>query len=226
MTKPLSLPEAQTTSGSNELLQANQRIATLESQLEAANKKTEASEKLVSEMLIRCRSMKMQNESLSVKAQNFDKIAPRYESSKSLIGRLRENVLNLQKEAKLRIAAESLLGALLHKIDESKRGAYIDRVLAKESIEVRNKLRPVLARCESRKEVNESLKAFKGALHEARSSRGLPPVTENGRRASRILPESPLLTESQGDKTNTETVDPRIQESVNFTRKVMKHMRS
>lgn len=220
------LPES-STSGLNEQVQALMTENTeLKKQLEGATKRADAGQRLCQELLITSRGLKMQAESAVAKLRELSPVAERYESAKQVIAKMRESILSLQNEGKLRIAAERLLGALLSKIDESKRIAYVDGTLLKnESVDVRKQLRPILIECESKSAANRLMRVFKSTLKENRNSRGLPPVTESGRRAARIPSESPLLennngdvAESQGTKAPTE----KLQEQVDFTKRLLK----
>ena len=198
----------------------------LKTKLAAAEARASAGQRLVSELLIQARSSKMQAESNLSKWRQLDGIAEKYESAKQLIVKLREAVQSLQNEGKLRIAAERLLGAFLSKFEEAKRVAYVDRMLVKESVKTRQELRPILLECESKSAVNKILIRFKGAVTEARTSRGLPPVNEGGKRTTRIPAQSPLM-ESNDDKqkAGTEAATPQLQEQVDFTKRLVKSIR-
>lgn len=231
MKTPTGQTESSNASGLNE--QQVQAIVTenteLKDRLQKAEAKAHAGQRLCQELLITARAHKMQSESAHKKLRDLAPVAERYESAKQLIAKMRESILGLQQEGKLRVAAERLLGALLSKIDESKRTSYVDRILAKESVAVRKELRPVLLECENKSAVNRLLRTFKGAITEARTSRGLPPVTENGKRNERRIPsESPLL-ESNNDADNkapgsngTPAATPKLQEQVDFTKRLLR----
>jgi hypothetical protein len=200
----------------------------LKTRLEAAEGKASAGQRLCQELLITGRQLKMQNESLVTKNRQLMREASLYQDAKSVITRLREAVVSLQNEAKLRVAAERLLGAFLSKFDEAKRTAYVDRLLMKESVVVRQKLRPVLLECTSKSEVNKLLLAVKGTVTERATSRGLPPITEGGRRANRIPAASPLL-ESNSNGRQEESTESNLQghplaEQVNFTKRLTHSM--
>ena len=171
----------------------------------------------------------MVNETLLKDSREFKIMKPRYESAKDVIRKLREQVIHLQGEGRLRIAAERLLGALLKKIDESKRSAYVEKMLtaSKQTLEARQSLRPILMECDSISAVNRLIKVFKSSVTERATSRGLPPVTENGRRANRIPESSPLLEsndESQGP-TSTPAATTKLQEQVDFTKMLVHSMK-
>lgn len=192
--------------------------------LAEAQKYGKAGEALVSECLLRLRAMKMQTESWGEAATFLPKLEARHQKAKEVIEQLRTTVQNLQNEAKLRMAAEKLLGALLSKIDETKRTAYVDRLLRTESEPSRKRLRPLLLRCESRKDVNDMLKAHKDAVRESKNPRGLPPLNENGKRSAKVSPSNPLLTET--DNSKAPTAAPKgLEEQVGFTRMLVKTMK-
>ena len=193
----------------------------LKKNLEDSQKRAEAGQRLCQELLIQSRALKMQNESLLGKMNNFTTLSERYQSAKVVIRNLREQVATLAHEGKLRVAAERLLGAFLSKLDETKRNAYIERVLANESKETRDGLRSVLLECDSKSSINKVLRAFKSTLKESRTSRGLPPVTESGARSPRIPRVSPLLEENQGPRT-TPAPNSKLQEQVDFTKRLVR----
>lgn len=178
-------------------------------QLTEANKRADAAQKAVEALLLQSRQHKMRADFYEAEVAKLRPTSARYEDAKRVIGKCRETILGLQKEGKLRLAAESLLGALLTKIDEAKRTSYVDRILAKESVETQNRLRPILLKCESRRAVNETFIAVKPSLSEARSTaRGLPPLSEHGRRRASISEHSPLM-ENKG-----RVVDGRVEEEI------------
>jgi hypothetical protein len=222
-----SLTEAQASVIEQSVKEQNERLQRelkeTRDALVESEKYGKAGEVLVSECLLRLRAMKMQTETWGEAAAFLPKLEARHQKAKEVIEQLRSSVQNLQTEAKLRMAAEKLLGALLSKIDETKRMSYVDRLLRNESTEVQKRLRPILLKCESKSDVNTSLKAFKEAIRESRNPRGLPP-TENGRRSAKISASNPLL--ESGDKGRDETPAPKgLEESVSFSKMLVKSMR-
>ena len=204
---------------------------TLKNQLEAALKRASAGERLCQEFMIQSRGLKMQNESLMAKLADHEIVKKRYESAKAVLGKMREQVIALQGEGRLRIAAEKLLGALLTKIDEAKRSSYVEKMLLQQPVESRKALRPLLMECENKSAVNRLVMVFKSSVTESRGTgrRALPPVTENGRRSAKIPTESVLLESRTGrqpepDAAGTPAATPQLQEQVDFTKKVMKSM--
>jgi hypothetical protein len=200
----------------------------LKKQLEAAQKRASAGERLCQEFMIQARGLKMQCESYVPKVREYSVLKERYESAKSVIGKMREQLMSLQHEGKLRIAAERLLGALLTKIDESKRVSYAERLMSgnKMTNEQRESLRPILLECESKSAVNKLLKVFKSTITETRNGRGLPPITENGRRATRIPQESLLLEDNVDNRpAATPAANGKLQEAVDFTKLLVKSMK-
>lgn len=232
------LAEAQASTTIEQLRAENARIT---SELAGANKKLEAATKTVEALLVQSRNFKMQFEHNLSKLKALGPVQELYDQSKLVIVDLREAVKQLEHESELRMAAEQLLGAMLTRVDEAKRRAYIERLLVHEDVKVRENLRPVLYRCESKRAVNESFKAYKHSITEGRRSRGLPPVNENARRRmARISPTSPIMEtrgtvhtgEVRDGKGRNENGDqPRLagqtlDEQVNFTKRVMKASRS
>lgn len=235
MDKPTIVAEAQT-SGTTELARMTEAHATASRELTESNKQLNAAKALIDSLVVQSRGHKMRADFYEAKHKELAPVATRYESAKQVITKLREAVIGLQNEGKLRVAAEQLLGALLTKIDEAKKVTYVDRLLAKESVEVRGKLRPVLLNLESKSAVNRHLLAFKGALNDSRQARGLPPVNESGRRTARVVPHSPLM-ESRGrvvdgrvadegkNKSGVKIAGQGLEEQVEFSRRVLKASR-
>lgn len=219
--------ESSTASGLNE--QQVQAIVTenteLKNKLATAEAKAQAGQRLVQEFIITARGQKMQLEAANNELKDLRPLRTRYESAKSVIAKMRESILGLQHEGKLRIAAERLLGALLQKIDESKRTAYVDRMLQNEDVEVRKQMRPVLIECENKSAVNKMLKTFKGVLRESRTDRDLPPRL-NESRGKNIPQESPLLESNDNSREpSTKAPTKQLQEQVDFTKRLLRASR-
>ena len=233
VTKTENIAEAQTSTVMEQLRQENER---LRAELGESKRKHEAGVKTVEALLVQSRNWRMQAEHAIGKLKNFEDIDKKYESAKVVIKDLKTAVESLEKDGEKLIATESLLAALVHRINESKRRAYSERLLANESVKTRNALRPLLQKCGSRREVNETLIAHKKAISEARSSRGLPPINESGKRAGRLTESSPIMDDK--GKLHTGKVADRknegnevrvggqpLSEQVNFTKKLVKSSR-
>lgn len=209
----------------NENTTLKTQLADLNTKLEAANKRAGAGERLCHEFMIQARGLKMQNESMVAKTRDYDVLRKRYESAKVVLGKMREQIIGLQSEGKLRIAAERLLGALLSKIDEAKRNSYVEKMLMTQPVEHRQRLRPLLQECKSMSDVNRLVLVFKSTVNETRERRQLPPVNEHGRRSTKIPATSVLLeskTEEGKQPTGTRAINEEWQSQVDFTKAVVR----
>ena len=233
MTKTENIAEAQTSTVMEQLRQENER---LRAELGESKRKHEAGVKTVEALLVQSRNWRMQAEHSIGKLKKLESVVKMYESAKAVIKDLKAAVESLEKDGEKLIATENLLAALVHRINESKRRAYSERLLANESVKTRNALRPLLQRCGSRREVNETLIAHKKAISEARSSRGLPPINESGKRVGRLTESSPIMDDK--GKLHTGKVADRknegnevrvggqpLSEQVSFTKKLVKSSR-
>lgn len=210
----------------------NDEISQLKARVEAAEKKAAAGEALVQELMIRSRDLKMKADSFGESHQRLQKLEGRHELAKSVIERLRDKVIELSNEGKMREAAELLLGTLLKKIDETKRSAYVERLIKNESIEVQNRLRPVLLSMPNKRAVNEHMKAFKSAVRESDESlakrKGLPVRESAGTRRASVIERNPLeeATDPNSQKPAATPAPKGLEEQVALGKALVKKLHS
>lgn len=213
----------------------NDEVATLKQRLATAENRAAAGEALVSELLIRSRDYKMKSEAFGESHARLQKLESRHDLAKSVIERLRDKVLELQGEGKMREAAELLLGTLLKKIDETKRASYVERMIRNESTQVQDRLRPALLSMPTKRAVNEHLKAFRAAVREnddtTAKRRGLPVREDRQYRRASIVEgrENPLTDATDPNRQEEDRSTPAVkglEEQVALGKALVKKLRS
>jgi ribonuclease D len=126
--------------------------------------------------------------------------------AKDVIEFMRDEMLALRKRVRIGEAAQLLLDNLTAKLAEAKKSTYIGNLLKNQSESRQKALRPMLEKCASRQEINETWLTVKALITEDSSSRGLPPLNEGAGRTGTLTvrSEHPIV---EARNPNTEPHD-------------------